>query len=65
MVIKNLYSQGAGYLPQDERMSDIQKFCADVGYRGTFVSDAKEPLGLDVDISEKIKPHQWEKLPWR
>jgi transposase len=18
-----------------------------------------------VDISEKIKPHQWEKLPWR
>ena len=25
----------------------------------------KEQLGLDVDISEKIKPHQWEKLPWR
>ena len=22
-------------------------------------------LGLGVDISEKIKPHQWEKLPWR
>jgi len=20
---------------------------------------------LDVDISEKIKPHQWEMLPWR
>ena len=43
----------------------IQKFCADAGYRGTFVSDLKEKLGLGVDISEKIKPHQWEKLPWR
>ena len=48
-----------------ERYSSIQKFCADAGYRGTFVSDVKEQLGLDVDISEKIKPHQWEKLPWR
>ena len=43
----------------------IQKFCADAGYRGTFVSDLKEQLDLDVDISEKIKPHQWEILPWR
>ena len=43
----------------------IQKFCADAGHRGTFVSDLKEKLGLGVDISEKIKPHQWEKLPWR
>ena len=43
----------------------IQKFCADAGYRGTFVSDVKERLGLGVDISEKIKPHQWEKLTWR
>ena len=48
-----------------KRYPSIQKFCADAGYRGTFVSDAKEQLGLDVDISEKIKPHQWEKLPWR
>ena len=43
----------------------IQKFCADAGYRGTFVSNVNEKLGLDIDISEKIKPHQWEKLPWR
>ena len=42
----------------------IQKFCADAGYRGTFVSDVKKRLALDVDISEKIKPHSWEKLPW-
>ncbi len=48
-----------------QQYPSIQKFCADAGYRGTFVSDVKEQLGLDVDISEKIKPHQWEKLPWR
>ncbi|MBD5152440.1 MAG: transposase [Oscillibacter sp.] len=48
-----------------ERYPSIQKFCADAGYRDTFVSDTKEQLGLDVDISEKIKPHQWGKLPWR
>ena len=48
-----------------ERYPSIQKFCADAGYRGTFVSDLKEQLDLAVDISEKIKPHQWEKLPWR
>ena len=48
-----------------ERYPSIQKFCADAGYRVTFVSDLKEQLGLSVDISEKIKPHQWENLPWR
>ncbi|MEY8385922.1 transposase [Oscillospiraceae bacterium 38-13] len=48
-----------------KRYPSIQKFCADAGYRGTFISDLKEQLGLDIDISEKIKPHQWEKLPWR
>ena len=48
-----------------ERYPSIQKFCADAGYRGTFVSDLKEQIGLDVDISEKIRPHQWEILPWR
>ena len=31
----------------------IQKFCADAGYRGTFVSDLKEQLDLDVDIHRK------------
>lgn len=48
-----------------ERYPSIQKFCADAGYRGTFVSDLKQQLDLGVDISEKIKPHQWERLPWR
>ena len=48
-----------------ERYPSIQKFCTDAGYRGIFVSDMKEQLDLGVDISEKIKPHQWERLPWR
>lgn len=48
-----------------ERYSSIQKSCADAGYRGTLISDLKEQLDLDVDISPKIKPHQWEKLSWR
>ena len=48
-----------------ERYPSIQKLCADAGYRGTFVSDMKEQFDLGVDISERIKPHQWEKLPWR
>jgi len=48
-----------------ERYPSIEKFCADAGYRGTFVMDVDDILGIGVDISEKIKPHQWEKLPWR
>jgi transposase len=48
-----------------ERYPSIKRFCADMGYRGTFVLNVDEVLGLGVDISEKIKPHEWEKLPWR
>lgn len=43
----------------------IQAFCADAGYRGTFVDEVNQQLRRRVDISEKIKPHEWEKLPWR
>ena len=48
-----------------KRYPSIQRFCADAGYRGTFVLGVDELLSLGVDISEKIKPHEWEKLPWR
>ena len=43
----------------------LKKFCADAGYRGTFIEDVKLILDREVDISEKIKPHAWEKLRWR
>ena len=48
-----------------ETYPTIKKFCADAGYRGTFVAEVREELCRNVDISEKIKPHQWERLPWR
>ena len=38
-----------------ERYPSIQKFCADAGYRGTFVSDLKEQLDLDVDITPELE----------
>jgi putative transposase len=47
------------------RYPSIKKFCADAGYRGTFVFDIDKILGLGVGISEKTKPHEWEKLSWR
>ena len=62
----NIYDTKSGISTAKEAYTSypsIQKFCADAGYRGTFVSDVKEKLGLGVDISEKIKPHSWEKLP--
>ena len=64
----NIHDTKGGISPAKkayERYPSIKKFCGDAGYRGTFVSEVKEQLGLGVDISEKIKPHQWEKLPWR
>ena len=48
-----------------EKYPSIQKFCADAGYRGTFLKKVQGLLSLNVDISEKIKPHHWQKLPWR
>jgi len=64
----NIHDTKSGIEPAKlafERYPSIKKFCADAGYRGTFVLDVDEILGLGVDISEKIKPHEWEKLPWR
>jgi putative transposase len=64
----NIHDTKSGIMPAKlavERYPSIEKFCADAGYRGTFVLDIDKVFGLGVDISEKIKPHEWEKLPWR
>jgi len=64
----NIHDTKAGILPAKlaaERYPSIENFCADAGYRGTFVRDVDEILSRGVDISQKIKPHEWEKLPWR
>ena len=42
-----------------EKYPSIQRFCADAGYRKTFEQDVSCELGLDVDISARIKP-EWE-----
>jgi len=54
-----------GYPLPNKHVSGICLFL-----RGRWISEdfcfwCEEPAGLDVDISEKIKPCQWEKLPWR
>ena len=54
-------TQRVEYLPLNERISSIHLFRSsvrtlDIG--GAFVSDLKEQLDLNVDILEKIKPHQ-------
>lgn len=57
----NIHDTKSGIKPATlafERYPSIKKFCADAGYRGTFILDVDEALGLSVDISEKIKPHQ-------
>ena len=40
----------------------IQKFCADAGYRGTFVSNVNEKLGLGVDIDHVLKQLKGRKI---
>ena len=64
----NIHDTKSGILAANiakKHYPSIQGFCADAGYRGTFVSDIRQQFGLSVDISEKIRPHEWEKLPWR
>ena len=48
-----------------EKYPSIRGVCADAGYRKTFKTDVESNYQVTVDISEKIKPHQWEKMPWR
>ncbi len=64
----NIHDSKSGILPVRKAMkkyATLKAFCADAGYRGSFVKDVQNEFGLKVDISEKIKPHQREKLPWR
>ncbi len=64
----NIHDTKSGILAAQkacEKYPSIEAFCADAVYRGTFVDEVKERLQRRVDISEKIKPHEWEKLPWR
>ena len=64
----NIHDTKAGIIPAKQAFQDypsIKRFCADAGYRGTFVQEVDRNMGIAVDISQKIKPHEWEKIPWR
>ena len=53
----NIHDTKSGIVPAHcacLKYPTIQKFCADAGYRGTFIEDVEEILGRSVDISEKI-----------
>lgn len=43
----------------------IQGYCADAGYRGTFVDDIQNVLNVKVDIVERKDAAKWEVLPKR
>jgi putative transposase len=60
-------TKGGRYVYQaaKEKYSRIKGVCGDAGYRGTFVEFVKTNYGETVDISEKIKPKEWELLPKR
>lgn len=44
---------------------EIQMFCADAGYSGTFVDTMKENLQIDVDGVKRSEPGRWQVLPKR
>ena len=61
----NIHDTKSGINPAKqafEKYPTIKKFCGDEGYRKSFVEAVKEFLGLEVDISARIKPG-WEILP--
>jgi putative transposase len=51
------------YQAAKNKYSSIEGGCGDAGYRGTFVEFVKVKYGEIIDISEKIKPKEWEILP--
>ena len=66
--LANLHDTTMGIIPAIKahaRYPRIKKFCGDAGYRGQFLEDIREFLGLEVDISEKIKSIGWNVIPKR
>ena len=64
----NIHDTKGGILAAQKALAkypSILRFCADADYRSTFEKDILERYGLEVDISEKIKPKVWTILPWR
>lgn len=65
--VANIHDTKTGILAAREafvKYLSLQRFCADAGYLKTFEQEVSGELGLDVDISARIKP-EWEVMPKR
>ena len=63
----NIHDTKGGYYPAllaARKYPRIERFCADAGYRGTFVEEMDD-LGLGVDIIERNRGADWKVLPKR
>ena len=64
----NIHDTKSGILPAEAALANypkIQKFCADAGYKGTFVDTMKEKFHMDVDVVERSDSERWQVLPKR
>lgn len=64
----NIHDTIAGYFPAlgaSIVFPSIQKFYADAGYRGAFVAELADNLGLEVEIVPRNRSKSWEILPKR
>ena len=64
----NIHDTRSGIWPAEIALAyypEIQKFCADAGYSGTFVDTMKEKFKLDVDIVKRGDSKRWQVLPKR
>lgn len=64
----NIHDTKSGLFPAMGACSvfpSIQKLYADAGYRGTFVAEAADNLGIEVDIVSRNGSKSWEILPKR
>ena len=64
----NLHDTKTGIFPAIQacrKYPTIKAFCADAGYRGTFVTNIQSILDLSVDISPKIKTVGFHVIPKR
>lgn len=64
----NLHDTMTGIFPSLWALTlypELQGFCADAGYRGTYVEEMWDNYGIKVDISEKIAPKCFKAQPKR
>lgn len=64
----NIHDTKSGIWPAKEALANyptIQKFCADAGYTGTFVSEMRKKFAMDVDVVKRSNSGEWHVLPKR